>query len=131
MRRGKHVFVLAAIALAAAALTADAAAPRVTIDNFGRFEVRPDVIPQGASNSFFDLRWEAWGGPIARAKGKGSYGVTGHYHIYRLALRADRIRSCRGRRVYGRLRIWKAHRKRPIVEELDCRHGQYLPPAYL
>jgi hypothetical protein len=131
MRSWRYTPVLVAIVLTVVPSLANAASHRVTIDNFGRFQVRPDVIPQGASNSFFDLDWKQWGGPVARAKGKGSYGITGHYHVYRLTLRADRIRSCRGRRVYGRLRIWKAHGKQPTIEELECRVGQYLPPAYL
>ncbi len=132
MRSGRCTPILVVIVLIAVAPSlANAASHRVTIDNFGRFQVRPEVIPQGASNSFFNLSWKSWGGPVARAKGKGSYGITGHYHVYRLTLRADKTRSCHGRRVYGRLRIWKAHHKKPMVEELKCRSGQYLPPQYL
>ncbi len=98
------------------------------IVEFKKFKVRPGSIPQGASHSLFDLRWSRWGGRVARARGHGDEGAgAANEHIFQLTLlEALDIGSCRGHRVYTRLRL---HTKDPASvysETLNCKVGQYF-----
>lgn len=97
-----------------------------TIMNFGKYEIRPTYIAQGASNELYELRWRSWGGATAAASGRGSYGVTEHYHTYRLALSAFHIGLCHGIRVYTRLRLRDLSQGSTSEETLECRTGQYF-----
>jgi hypothetical protein len=97
-----------------------------TIMNFDKYEIRPTYIAQGASNELYKLRWNSWGGTTATASGRGSYGVTEHYHIFRLSLSAFHIGLCRGIRVYTDLRLHNLSQGGTSEEKLECRTGQYF-----
>jgi hypothetical protein len=106
---------------------ARAAVPAIVL--FKDFGIRPSVITQGASNEFFDLRWSSWGGSVARARGKGSEGVTNHYHTYPFSLEAFGLGTCRRHLVYTRLEFTNLHDRHDAgVEDLNCRVGQYFEP---
>lgn len=109
-----------------AMVTLDDAPLAPTIMNFAKYEVRPAFIAQGASNELYELHWSSWGGPTATASGRGSYGVTEHYHTYRLALSTFHIGVCRGIRVYTRLRLHDLSQGSTSEETLECRTGQYF-----
>jgi hypothetical protein len=109
-----------------ATITLDNAPLAPTIMNFAKYEIRPTYIAQGASNELYKLRWHSWGGRMATASGRGSYGVTEHYHTYRLSLSAFHIGSCRGIRVYTHLRLHDLSQGGTAEETLECRTGQYF-----
>jgi hypothetical protein len=110
------------------ALGARASSRVPTIVIFDKFSIRPSSIPQGASNSFFALRWTSWGGAMARATGRGTEGVTEHYVVHAYVLDAFRIGQCRGHSVYTRIRVSNlSTHETPFTEQLNCSVGQYVP----
>jgi hypothetical protein len=128
MRRAVHVgIVFAVLGLLAAAPLAQAATPSSDVVLGGKDygapygegwgTVRPHTISNGgasASGRISQVRWSAWGGPVALAWGRlPLYKPNGGYYRRPVAIkvRADKLGECEGRTAYTRLSI--RYPKRP------------------
>lgn len=116
-RRARPILVAAALALMLAGGTATAAsrAPtkvfvRTAIDG-GGLAVRPEAIALSVhgSLSVHALRWDGWGGAVARGRGRARvHGCVpdcnlGKIEYLRVRVRLSEVTECEGRLVYGRL----------------------------
>lgn len=100
-RRRLAVATLAAAALAGGT-AAEASAVTYMQANMSEMRVKPTRIALGAALELTQIHWRGWGGRTATAH---NVRYTNNGYAGRNTIRVSRRITCRGHRVYSRLRI--------------------------